>query len=418
MACDSICVLGLGYIGLPTASLLATKGVKVLGVDTSAKAVETINAGEIHIHEPDLDVLVRAAVHSGNLKAYTEPQPADAFIIAVPTPVTEGHQPDLSYVRQAAKAIAPVLKPGDLVVVESTISIGATESVCQWIAEERPDLALPSREDPSAEAGPSRIHVAHCPERVLPGQILRELVDNDRVVGGVDPASTAEAVELYRRFCKGAILSTDCRTAELCKLCENAFRDVNIAYANELSMICDEFDIDVWTLISLANRHPRVNILKPGPGVGGHCIAVDPWFIVASTPETARLIHRAREVNDSKPGHVVAAVRAKADRLKNPIIACLGLAFKADVDDLRGSPAVTITRQLAEENVGTILAVEPHIEELPEALARCGVEKVGLGDALNRADVIVLLVDHRQFTAVDRHQYQDKILIDTRGAWR
>lgn len=414
---DRVCVVGLGYIGLPTASVLAGRGLTVLGVDTNPDAVRTINEGRIHIHEPDLDVAVREAVRSGNLVAFTEPQPADVFILAVPTPMTADHRPDLRYVESAARAIAPVLEPGNLVVVESTIPVGATESVCQWIAEERPDLTVPTRGGDPEALGADRIYAAHCPERVLPGQIMKELVENDRVIGGVDEASTAVAVELYRRFCEGAIHPTDCRTAELCKLCENAYRDVNIAFANELSLVCERLDIDVWRLISLANRHPRVNILKPGPGVGGHCIAIDPWFIVSSAPEQAKLMRTAREVNDSKPGVVVERVRGEAARLGAPVIACLGLAFKADVDDLRESPAVAITERLAEEGVGRILAVEPYVSALPPQLMALGVEPATLEEALAQADVLVLLVDHSAFRSVDPSAYAGKVVVDTRGIW-
>ena len=417
MPIECVCVVGLGYIGLPTASVLAANGMKVLGVDTNADAVRTINEGRIHIHEPDLDVAVGDAVAQGNLLAFTEPQPADAFVLAVPTPMTPDHRPDLSYVESAARASAPVLRPGNLVVVESTIPVGATEAVCRWIAEERPDLAVPTRGADPESVGEDRIFVAHCPERVLPGQIMKELVGNDRVVGGVDEASTEAAVALYQRFCQGAILATDCRTAELCKLCENAYRDVNIAFANELSLVCERFDIDVWQLISFANRHPRVNILKPGPGVGGHCIAIDPWFIVSSAPEQTKLMRQAREVNDGKPGVVVERVKREAARLEDPVIACLGLAFKADVDDLRESPAVAITARLAEEGVGRILAVEPYVSSLPSKLTALGVVAATLEAALAEADILVLLVDHRQFREVDPSAYAGKVVVDTRGIW-
>lgn len=418
MDIGTVCVVGLGYIGLPTAGVLATRGLRVLGADVNSHAVDTINEGKIHIHEPDLDVIVKAAVQSGRLVAFASPQPADAFIIAVPTPVSADHEPDLTCVEQAARSIAPVLSPGNLVVVESTIPVGTTERVCEWIAEERPDLEVPSRGVEAGESDEGRIYVAHCPERVLPGQILRELVDNDRVVGGVDEASTAAATELYRRFCSGAILATDCRTAELCKLCENAYRDVNIAYANELSVICERLDIDVWELIPLANRHPRVNILRPGPGVGGHCIAIDPWFIVASAPDEARLIRQAREVNDAKPLWVIERVKEQAARFTRPTIACLGLAFKANVDDLRESPALKIVQALADEGLGQVLAVEPYIADLPERLSSRGVVAASLEEALARADILVVLVDHREFQEVDRAAWEGRVVIDTCGIWR
>ena len=418
---QTVCVLGLGYIGLPTASVLATKGHRVIGVDINERAVETINRGDIHIHEPDLDILVKSAVLSGNLTASLTPSKADVFIIAVPTPFAEGHVPDLSYIEAATRSLAPVVEPGNLIILESTSPVGATELIAKTIGELRPDLKIPIRRNtpPVKEEGRDRrIYIAHCPERVLPGQILRELVDNDRVVGGIDPESAERAAALYRNFVSGEIVTTDSRTAEMAKLTENAFRDVNIAFANELSIICDELGIDVWELISLANRHPRVNILQPGPGVGGHCIAVDPWFIVHSSPQSAKLIRAARLVNDSKPGLVVQKILARASRLKDPVIACLGLAFKADIDDLRESPAVHIVEELAASKAGRLLLVEPHINELPEHLRRDGMELTSLEEALGAADMVVGLVNHRQFLKVDRQLLNEKIVIDTRGMWR
>jgi UDP-N-acetyl-D-mannosaminuronic acid dehydrogenase len=420
MAFPNVCVMGLGYIGLPTASLLATKGFLVHGVDVNAHAVETINQGNIHIHEPDLDVMVRAAVNSGNLRAATEPIQADVFIIAVPTPIRPDKSPDLSFVEAAARKIAPFVAEGNLVVLESTSPVGTTERVCEWMAEGRTDLAFPRRETAFSvtEGEPRQVFVAHCPERVLPGQILRELVENDRVIGGVDRASTEKTLEFYGAFVRGELLATDSRTAEMCKLTENAFRDVNIAFANELSVLGDALGVDPWELISLANCHPRVSILQPGPGVGGHCIAIDPWFIVHSKPELARLIRTAREVNDSKPEWVVAKIRQRAERFKEPVVACLGLAFKADVDDLRESPSVEIVRALAESGVGRVLVVEPHIHELPPSLEDMGVEMTDLASAIAAADIVVLLVDHKPFMRLDQAVLRDKIVIDTRGAWR
>lgn len=416
----SACVIGLGYIGLPTASLLATKGMKVHGVDVNAKAVETINKGEIHITEPDLDILVRAAVQSGNLKASLQPEAAEVFIIAVPTPFMADHAPDLSYVEAGVRAIAPYLSNGNLVILESTSPIGTTEKIAEWLRELRSDLNLPVFKSSAAsgrEQG-GEVFIAHCPERVLPGQILRELVDNDRIVGGVDDASTEVAAKFYERFVNGKVLRTNSRTAELAKLTENAYRDVNIAFANELSLISDKLSINVWELIELANHHPRVNILQPGPGVGGHCIAVDPWFIVHSAPEQSRLIKTAREVNDSKPHYIVERVKAKAERFKHPCIACLGLAFKADIDDLRESPAMEIVEMLAKENVGDLLVVEPYVDSLPAKLA--GSSKVTFTDldrALAEADIVLLLVNHKVFKSVDRTILKEKIIIDTRGEW-
>ena len=404
----SVCVLGLGYIGLPTASLLASKGFTVHGVDVSAGVVDTINAGRIHIREPELDILVKAAVQSGRLKAGTTPEAAEVFIIAVPTPFTNGHKPDLSFVEAASRSIAPYLRGDELIILESTSPVGTTERVAEWIAEERSD-------EPNAA---KMLKIAHCPERVLPGQILRELVENDRIVGGVDDASTDAAADFYERFVSGQVLRTSSRTAELAKLAENTFRDVNIALANELSLICDRLGIDTWELIALANRHPRVNILQPGPGVGGHCIAVDPWFIVDSAPEQSRLIHIARQVNQSKPEYVVARVQARAKRIHEPTIACFGLAYKADIDDLRESPALEITRALAGSRAGRVLAVEPHIETLPRTLSEAGVEHVSTEQALAEADILVGLVAHRTFRKLPPGALQEKIVIDTCGIWR
>lgn len=417
----SICVMGLGYIGLPTAALLATKGFNVHGVDVREDVVETINRGEIHIYEPDLDILVKSAVNSKRLTAGTAVEPADIFIVAVPTPFADGHVPDLTYVKSATEAMAEHLRPGNLVILESTSPVGTTEQMAEWIAVQRQDLSLPQRGS-SGGAGSSenrsRVDIAHCPERVLPGQILKELVDNNRIVGGIDRASTLAAASFYRRFVSGEILETDSRTAELAKLTENAFRDVNIAFANELSTISDQLDINVWELIELANHHPRVNILQPGPGVGGHCIAVDPWFIIHAAGKNARLMRAAREVNDGKPHYVISKVREHAARLKSPRIACLGLAFKANVDDLRESPSLSIVRQLAKEGIGEVMAVEPHIRELPQALRELGVQLMDASQALRQADIVVGLVDHEPFKELDPLLLKEKIVIDTRGMWR
>ncbi|MFF1991523.1 UDP-N-acetyl-D-mannosamine dehydrogenase [Bacillus mycoides] len=406
-----ICVMGLGYIGLPTASLLATKGFQVHGVDVNESAVEMINSGKVHIYEPDLDILVKAAVQSGKLKASLQPEEADIFILAVPTPFKDGHKPDLTYVEAAAKTIAPVIKNGDIVILESTSPIGTTEKVAEWILEERPDLT--TSEEMHSDKG--RVYVAHCPERVLPGQILKELVENDRIIGGLDKESTKRTVEFYKRFVKGHILDTNARTAEMAKLTENSFRDVNIAFANELSLICDKLNINVWELIRLANRHPRVNILQPGPGVGGHCIAVDPWFIVDAAPEEAKLIHTARNVNDYKPMYVVEKVKEKANRFKNPVIACLGLAFKANIDDLRESPALEIVKKLAGLNVGEVIAVEPHVNELPDSLKDEKITLLSVEDAMAKSDIILVLVDHEIFGSIDFDQLKEKVVIDTKG---
>lgn len=403
-----ICVLGLGYIGLPTASVFATKGKRVLGVDVSATVVETVGQGRIHIEEPDLDILVRAAVQSGNLTTATKPAAADVYIIAVPTPFRRDGElalADLSYVEAATRSLATVIKPGALVILESTSPVGTTEKVRDWLHDEL-----------GADRGDESYHFAHCPERILPGQMLKELVSNDRIAGGLTPEAAERAKELYETFCTADILVTDARTAELAKLTENSFRDVNIAFANELSMICDKLDIDVWELIRLANRHPRVNILRPGPGVGGHCIAVDPWFIVAAAPEQAKLIRAAREINDSKPHHVVEQVRGRAARYRKPVIACLGLTFKADVDDLRESPALDIVCELARHKAGRLLIVEPHIDALPSALAG-KAELTTAEEAIAAADIVLLLVDHRPFKRIPKRLLDQRAVIDTRGCW-
>jgi UDP-N-acetyl-D-mannosaminuronic acid dehydrogenase len=404
-----ITVLGLGYIGLPTASIFATKGKKVLGVDVVHRVVETINRGDIHIEEPDLDVLVRAAVQSGNLRAAGKPEPASTYIIAVPTPFDvrpDGSRvPDLTYVESATRSIAAVVESGNLVILESTSPVGTTEKIKCWLEDELGKLGRKV----------DGIHYAHCPERILPGQMLKELVSNDRIVGGLTPVASRKAKELYLSFCTAEIFETDARTAELAKLTENAFRDVNIAFANELSLVCDRLGINVWELIRLANRHPRVKILQPGPGVGGHCIAVDPWFIVDAAPKEARLMRTAREVNDGKPGWVIAKVRAAAAGLKNPSVACLGLAFKANIDDIRESPAVEIAAHLAGEGF-KVLAVEPHVAELPKAL-QSKADLVGLEEALEKADILLLLVDHNAFKAVPAARLKGKRVIDTRGIW-
>jgi UDP-N-acetyl-D-mannosaminuronic acid dehydrogenase len=403
---QKIVVMGLGYIGLPTASMLATKGHDVVGVDINEEAVKTINSGKIHIVEPDLDILVRSAVNSGNLRASLVPEEADTFILAVPTPfkVTESNckAPDISFVEAATRSIAPFLQPGNLVILESTSPIGTTERLAEIIAECRPDLA-----------SGSRVHLAHCPERVLPGHIIRELVDNDRIIGGIDKISADKARDLYKTFCNGNIFLADSKTAEMAKLVENSFRDVNIAFANELSVICDRLGINVWELIELANRHPRVNILQPGPGVGGHCIAVDPWFIVAAAPEEARLIRTAREVNDDKPHWVLNRVKAKADRFKDPVIGCLGLAFKANIDDLRESPALDITKELISQGIGRVMACEPNVTHGFDKFPLYSLEQV-----LREADILLVLVDHDEFKEIDRELLKEKVLIDTRGVWR
>lgn len=411
---EKVCVIGLGYIGLPTAAMFASRGVDVLGVDVNPRAVETINRGEIHIVEPELDAIVRDVVARGKLRAALQPEAADAFLIAVPTPFKgDNHDPDLSYIESAAEAIAPVLKQGDLVVLESTSPVGATEQLAAWLATRRPDLSFPQKAGEDAD-----VSVAHCPERVLPGKVIQELVANDRVIGGMTRRDAELAVLLYRVFVEGECIVTNARTAEMAKLCENSFRDVNIAFANELSVICRKMEIDVWELIALANRHPRVNILSPGPGVGGHCIAVDPWFIVSGAPDEARLIRTAREVNDDKPGWVIEQVAAAiaasvAAGTPRPRVACYGLAFKADIDDLRESPAVKIVTELAARDDCQIVVIEPNVEALPSSLA--GLELTTAGAARDSADIHLLLVDHREFRFSEPPSGP---VIDTRGIWR
>ena len=407
-----VCVIGMGYIGLPTSAVFADNGMEVLGIDVNAAAVESINRGQPHIVEPELDVLLRQVVQAGKLRASLTPEPADAFILAVPTPFKEDNEPDTSHIEAAARAIAPVLARGNLVILESTSPIGTTEQLSRWLSEVRSDLTFPH------QAGElSDIRIAHCPERVLPGHILREVVENDRIIGGLTRKCAQAATSLYRVFVKGQIHLTNARTAEMAKLTENAFRDVNIAFANELSMICDKLRINVWELIRLSNMHPRVNILRPGPGVGGHCIAVDPWFIVAADRTNSRLIRTARDVNNDKPHFVVEKVRRHAATLKQPVIACLGLSYKADVDDLRESPAVEIVEELARAGVGELLVVEPHVNALPRNLSALGLELWDFDRATDRANILLLLVDHASFLTVDHDVVKDKIVVDTRGAW-
>ncbi|MDM7854036.1 UDP-N-acetyl-D-mannosamine dehydrogenase [Cellulomonas alba] len=407
----TVAVVGLGYIGLPTAAILAANGVRVHGVDVNPRTVEAVAAGEVPFVEPDLAGYVARAVADGLLTAGTQVPEADVYIVAVPTPFLEDRTPDLGYIRSAAQAIAPRLKAGALVILESTSPPGATRQLLDWLLAERPDLV-------DAD-GASQVLAAHCPERVLPGRVMVELVTNDRIVGGLTAEAATRAKAVYEIFCQGQILLTDATTAEMAKLVENSFRDVNIAFANELSLICDRLGLDVWELIELANHHPRVNILQPGPGVGGHCIAVDPWFIVASAPEQSRLIRTAREVNDDKPGYVVNRVLAAIEDVAEPVVATLGLSFKADIDDLRESPARKIVAELADAApTAAVRVVEPHVTALPPELAnRRNVELVTLGEAVAQADVVVLLVDHAAFRTVP-HLKDGAVVVDTRGAWR
>ena len=415
---NTISIFGLGYIGLPTATLFAARKKRVIGVDISQHVVDTINNGHIHIVEPDLDMLVSAAVTAGYLSATTVPLPAEAFLIAVPTPFKENHEPDLSFIEAAAKAIAPVLAKGNLVILESTSPVGTTDKLADWLAAARPDLSFPQTAGESAD-----IQIAYCPERVLPGRVVHELVDNDRVIGGMTRTATYMAAALYKTFVQGDLVATNARTAEMCKLTENSFRDVNIAFANELSIICAKLDINIWELIALANRHPRVNILQPGAGVGGHCIAVDPWFIVHTAPEEAQMIRTARQVNDQKPQWVLERTKSavadvlasKPDRTMASVrVACLGLAFKPDIDDLRESPAVAITGMIA--GLGCqVQVVEPHIDQLPKALMKENVSLKTLPEALASADIVCVLVKHNAFIIENQSIKEHPCQIDVVG---
>jgi UDP-N-acetyl-D-mannosaminuronic acid dehydrogenase len=409
----TISVIGLGYIGLPTAAMFASTGKQVIGVDISRHAVDSINAGKPHIEEGDLDALVERCVSSGNLRAVISPVAADAFIIAVPTPVGDGpdHQPDVSYVEAAGRSIAAVLKPGDLVILESTSPVGTTGLLSRLLAAERPDLRFPHDAGEQAD-----IRLAYCPERIIPGRMLKELVENDRIIGGMTKRCSEAAANLYRAFVRGQCLLSDDRTAEMVKLTENAFRDVNIAFANELSMICGDMDINVWNVIELANRHPRVSILNPGPGVGGHCIAVDPWFIVARAPQRARLIRAAREVNDAKPEYVLDQARRHLDADPTAHAVCLGLTYKPDVDDFRESPSLEIARELSAEYPGRVVCSDPYAHTLPDDFATAtGLVIQPHLDAFARANLVLMLVGHTAFRV---HPLPaDKCVIDSTGFW-
>ena len=407
-----VCVVGLGYIGLPTAAVIARSGCRVLGVDVSAEVVETINRGAIHIEEADLDGLVHAVVGRGLLAASCTVQPADVFIIAVPTPFDADHAPDLSFVLAAGRTVAAVLKPGDVVILESTSPVGTTEALRDLIAELRPDLRCPG-----LAGGTPDIAIAYCPERVLPGRILEELVNNDRSIGGITPRCARKALAFYKRFVRGTCVTTDARSAEMTKLVENAYRDVNIAFANELSIVADGMGLDVWEVIRLANRHPRVNILQPGPGVGGHCIAVDPWFIVHGAPRDTPLIRTARGVNDGKIRHVIARAEALVAAHPQARVACLGLAFKANIDDFRESPARLVAATLARRFGSRIAVVEPHAAQLPREFDGTGAEQIDIDTALETCDVLIVLVDHDIFRSVPLAERVDKLVYDTRGIW-
>ena len=416
----NVIIVGLGYIGLPTAAILASAGYSVVGVDINKNVVKLVNEGKIHIVEPDLDLMVSRAVESGLLTASDMPAEADIFVIAVPTPFKGDHEPDLSYIEAAAHSIASYLNKNNLVILESTSPVGTTEMLVSILSKLRPDLSFP------AKNGSSNIdvNVAYCPERVLPGFIVKELVNNDRIIGGISPKCSEVARNFYETFVRGECIETDSRTAELTKLTENAFRDVNIAFANELSLICEELEINPWHLISLANRHPRVNVLSPGPGVGGHCIAIDPWFIVNATPMLARMIKVAREVNENKPVHILNKVFKVKNELNKKLnkkinIGIFGLSFKANIDDLRESPALKIAEKVIEnrQDFGEIYIVEPNVQNLPSNLRHLNVKLVQAKEAICNSDLLLLLVDHKEFSVVDRNQLSGKSIIDTRGIW-
>ena len=407
----AVAVIGLGYIGLPTAAVIARSGSHVVGVDVESAVVDTINEGRIHIEEIDLEGLVQGVVSRGLLRASMDVPQADVFVIAVPTPFDDQHAPDIRFVLDAARAVAPKLKSGDCIILESTSPVGTTEKLRDLIAKERPDLILPGLQD-----GPADIAIAYCPERVLPGRILEELTNNDRVIGGITPRCARKALSFYRRFVRGECITSSARAAEMTKLTENAYRDVNIAFANELSIISDRLGLDVWEVIRLANRHPRVNILSPGPGVGGHCIAVDPWFIVHSAPDETPLIRAARSVNDGKIGHVIERAEGLIAKTTGPV-ACLGLAFKANIDDFRESPALKIAAALAQRHGDRIHVVEPYANALPAAFDGTNARLIDLDSAIDACETFIVLVDHDLFKSIPLGERADKLVYDTRGIW-
>ncbi|WP_374945147.1 UDP-N-acetyl-D-mannosamine dehydrogenase [Sphingomonas sp.] len=408
----NVVVMGLGYIGLPTAAIIARTGARVLGVDVTESVVDTVNSGRVHIEEVDLDGLVSGVVARGTLRASTQVAPADVFVIAVPTPFADDHQPNIGYVLQAATSIAAVLKPGDTVILESTSPVGTTEQVRDLLAVLRPDLRVPGRTGDQAD-----IAIAYCPERVLPGRILVELIDNDRVIGGITPRCARKALAFYRRFVRGACVTTTARAAEMTKLTENAFRDVNIAFANELSLVADTLGVDVWEVIRLANRHPRVNILSPGPGVGGHCIAVDPWFLVAADPKHTPLIRTARQVNDGKIDHVIAQAAAMIETAPGVPVACMGLAFKANIDDFRESPALKVAAALASRFGARVRIVEPYAATLPAAFGGTDAQLIDIDTAIETCGIMIVLVDHDLFRSIPLQERLGKAVLDTRGIW-
>jgi UDP-N-acetyl-D-mannosaminuronic acid dehydrogenase len=409
----SVQVVGLGYVGLPTAVLLATAGLDVFGVDINPEVVSSVNDGTTHSHEPGLGPMIGAVVASGQLMASDTPRPADAHVIAVPTPLTASRGADLSHVRDAAMSLAPVLKPRDLVIVESTCPVGTTERLEGWLRDARPDLRFPTSHGDRAD-----VAIAYCPERVLPGNIIAELRSNDRLIGGLSPRCCELAISLYQMVVRAECRPTTARTAELTKLAENAFRDVNVAFANELSMLCRSLEVDVWDVIGLANQHPRVDILSPGPGVGGHCVAIDPWFIVESAPEQTPLLQTARAVNDNKAAWIVEMAREAVADVDTPSIALFGLAYKPNVDDLRSSRAIEVAQLVADAFAETVFVVEPNISVLPESLVGLGLELVDSDVALHRCNVLVALVPHDEFTTLRPKPDDYAVIIDIAGTWR
>jgi UDP-N-acetyl-D-mannosaminuronic acid dehydrogenase len=411
---QKVAVIGLGYIGLPTAAVIASRGMQVIGIDTNEEIVKTVASGAIHIAEPDLDGLVQKVISNGSLVVTTKPEAADVFIIAVPTPIDGANRPDLTCVLAAVDSIANLIVSGNLVILESTSPIGTTENIAKRISELRPDLSIGA----NGKEGVEHVSVAYCPERVLPGRILTELVNNDRCIGGITTSCTRRAQRFYKMFVRGACVATTVRAAELVKLTENAFRDTNIAFANELSLICDRYAINVWEVIDLANRHPRVNVLKPGPGVGGHCIAVDPWFIIESAPDLARVMRTSREVNNNKTAMIVERAIALIDDHPYASVACCGLTFKANVDDLRESPAMEIVLHLAAKYGERIKVVEPNLRQLPCELGKHGAKFMTVDEAVRTCEIAILLVDHDEFKMVSLAERRHLDVIDTRGIWQ
>jgi UDP-N-acetyl-D-mannosaminuronic acid dehydrogenase len=412
-----VSIIGLGYIGLPTAAVLSSKGINVIGVDTNKYVVELINNGKVHIVEPHLEEMVQKAIKNG-LIVFDRPQKADIFIIAVPTPFKENHKPDLSYIKTVIKDLSRVIEKGNMIILESTVPVGTTEKLMEWLKIERPDLVFATN---NKAVSSEDINIAHCPERVMPGDVINELVKNDRIIGGNSDKCAERAKNFYKVFVEGECVVTDSRTAELCKLVENSYRDVNIAFANELSLISDSLNINVWELIKLANRHPRVDILQPGPGVGGHCIAVDPWFIVDSAPEESKLIHQARLVNDSKPNLIYKKINQALNKINKDkselIIASLGLSFKPNIDDLRQSPAMDIAKNIEIMGFKRSYVCEPNIKKLPEIFNSKKTQLVSISQKLFDADIIVLLVDHKEFYQINLSKLSGKEIIDSRGIW-